>query len=185
MRRALRNLFTGQTQRDRVLFYAPIVVAVVLLALFAQNREVFASSWRHPLAMLADRSPGARDPGALYSIKPQRLKPAMTEPRERVLGITRERPEIVLPDMLPAAEPLDLAMGPLTVDTPGLGPLTEPITAPKGPPEFTRGTPPTVQLAMLSPVPEPATWLFNILGLFAVGGALRYRNRKTRMPLRG
>lgn len=195
MRLALRNLFTGLTQRDRALFYAPIVVALVLLLLFAQNREVFASSWRHPLAMLADRSPGARDPGALYSIKPQRLKPVATAPQERVLGITRQRPEIILPDLLPAEEPLNLAMqNPLTIDTPGLGPLTEPFTTPKGPPEIARTTPPTVRLATVSPVPEPTTWLLNILGLAAVGGAMRYRNRRTRdgrardgspLPLRG
>jgi hypothetical protein len=195
MRISFRKSAISRTQRDRVLFIAPIIVAVILLFLFAQNKAVFASAWRSPLAVLADRSPGSRTAGALYNIKPDHLAkatrlspPLAVPPAERVLAVTRERvPPFA--GLLPAgATPLNLmdegapalaGLEPMDLGIPGVAPFSAPPPgSPPGPgcciPQLDEEpTPP-------APVPEPTTWAMNIFGLFLIGGALRYRNRKLR-----
>jgi hypothetical protein len=178
MRIWLRNIFTNRATRDRVLFAAPIALALVILFLFVENREVLASSWRDPMTMLSDRSPGQRDAGALYNIKRLRLSPMVSRPEERVLGVARQRPE--LPEILPTeAPPLDLIMadeplmiGPQLIDAQVPGIVM--------PPDLPRdNTPPgCCGGKLIASVPEPATWLMNIVGLFAIGAALRRRNRR-------
>jgi hypothetical protein len=180
MRIAFRNVMTAQTTRDRVLFCAPIAVALILLFLFVENRGVLASSWRDPMAMLNDRSPGERDAGALYNIKHERLQALAKRPEERVLGAARQRPE--LPGVLPAeAGPLDLVMAddPVPVGTEVMDANLPGIQIPPDVPLASTSRGCCIgTFATLAGVPEPTTWLMNIIGLFAIGAALRRRNRK-------
>lgn len=119
MRILFRKSSITKAQRDRALFAAPIIVALILLSLFTQNKAVLASSWRSPMAMLAGRSPGGRGAGALYNTKPgyemkaASVRPGSPGPHERVLAAMRERPVLptVAEALAPAVTPLDLAMG--------------------------------------------------------------------------
>lgn len=193
MRIAFRKFSASKKQMDRVLFAAPILVALILLFLFTQNQAVLASAWRNPVEMLSARSPGGRGAGALYNIKPERLAPTARShsplavpPAERVLAATRERAAPPFAGVLPGdAMPLDLmepggafpaGFAPMDLGTPPLTSFSAPPEGPGGPgccvPQVTGDTPPP------SPVPEPTTWLMNIVGLFLVGSALRYRNRQ-------
>ena len=204
MRIEIRKLLKASSKRDRALFCTPIVVALLLLGFFVENGGVMASAWRDPLAVMSERSPGGRGAGALYSTKPlsERLGTALASgPTERVLGLPRVRPDlpgILPPDATPLAlgpEPAVLPVGVLPsglTDGPGLQPFPDvfppaptvggPIIVPPGlEPEIP--TTPTVPTAPPSPpppsvVPEPGTWLLNIIGVFAIGGAMRYRRRK-------
>lgn len=191
MRIGRRESLTSQVRRDRILFFTPIAVALVLLALFAENRAVFASAWRDPVAVMADRSPGARSPNALYNIKPEyvslgagHMTPSMpVVPQERVLAVTRERPPAIVPGV-PAEEvaPIDFVLDDTPLALGGLPPMA--FQAPSIPlvPLETRPSPGCcggVNVPGLT-VPEPATWAMNIIGLFVVGGVLRRRNRRAR-----
>jgi hypothetical protein len=119
MRIFFRKSSITKAQRDRALFAAPIIVALILLSLFTQNKAVLASSWRSPVTMLAGRSPGGRGAGALYNTKPgyemkaAYVRPGSPGPHERVLAAMRQRPMLptVADALAPAATPLDLAMG--------------------------------------------------------------------------
>lgn len=196
MRIAFRKSSVSKKQMDRVLFAAPILAALVLLFLFTQNQAVLASAWRNPLEVLSARSPGGRGAGALYNIKPERLASTTRRtpglavpPAERVLAATRERVPPPFAGVLPGdAMPLDLmnpgeafpaGFEPMDIGAP---PLASFGPSPEGPgglgccvPPVTGDTPPP------SPVPEPTTWLMNIVGLFLVGSAMRYRNRQLRV----
>jgi hypothetical protein len=222
-------------QYNRALFFAPIGLALLLIFLFTQNVEVLASVWRDPLSVLAARSPGQRDAGALYNIKHKRrglahAGPTGIAPHERVLAATRMRPEPfppgALPDDLPLADLLsDQPVGmigpdalPATGSTGGFGPsggapfggvplfsagspagptstseilLTDIPTGdtptgdtpPGGNPPGGNppgGNPPDVTAA----VPEPSTWLMNIVGLFAIAGVMRRNKRRQIGPVR-
>jgi hypothetical protein len=144
-------------QYGRTLFVAPTVVALSLILLFGHNVEVLASAWRDPLSILAARSPGQRDAGALYNIKQKRLSladlapetigPTGIVPHERVLAASRMRPDPVLAPFLPGDdalpgwfdEPIDIAeTGPLpTIASLGApGPLSS-IRPVGGAPLFT------------------------------------------------
>lgn len=178
--RAFRKLSALGGQWERVLFLAPIAMALAALFLFTQNKELFAASWRSPVAVMTDRSPGLRDAGALYNTKPQRIRPVMAEPVERVLPGVRER---LLPVDAPGETPLALTLpSPAIVVPEGPAPL---LSFGEAPPQAFTALPPSTSsccgtTTTTTAVPEPSTWLMNILGLFAVGGAMRYRNRKLR-----
>lgn len=74
------------------------------------------------------------------------------------------------PDPSPTPTPDPTPTPTETASPPGVDP-TPPVVVP---------TPP-----ITSAVPEPATWAMNILGLFAIGGVLRRRNRKLGASRRG
>ena len=151
-----------------------------------------------PLSLFAERSPGERGGGALLSTKPG-------GPHERVLSEVRDRdPPAGDPDPNFAVAPEDLAA--LTGGAPGAGgapgdpagdPLGDRFFAPSGPgggPAFLpasfgpppNGPPPNGPIPpVIDPiipgagaVPEPATWAMLILGFFAVGAAMRRRERR-------
>jgi hypothetical protein len=156
-------------RRDFVYFMAPLIASTAFAMVIAPNTDLLAAAFRDPRSMLDDRSPGDRDIGALYDTKPQLEK---FFPKERVLPMTRERRLFDLPPEEPEAEIADFGI-------------------PTGAPQavgFLAPPPPPPQLGQLAPVvgapslpgavPEPETWLMNILGLFAVAGAMRYRRRK-------
>jgi hypothetical protein len=195
MRISFRKSLITQTQRDRALFVAPIVIALILLFLFNQNKAVFASAWRSPMAVLAERSPGNRMAGALYNIKPVHevkaayFKPILGVPQERVLAASRVR-EPAFAEYLPAeATPLNLVtdseplgeglISPLGLDLPPIVPFAR-VPPPRFPPSCCA---PQLALAppgISGPVPEPTTWMMNIVGLALVGGVMRGLNRKNR-----
>jgi hypothetical protein len=160
--------------------------------LAAQGGAMLREVLRDPLAILFDRSPGERQGGALAQSK-QHLA---TGPTERVLSPVLERPATPIPinlDNLPtrAQEVIDPASrtnpgapgggipappggggigggvggGGGIGDGGGGGGGGPPGPNPPGPP-----TPPVV-----TPVPEPATWLMMIAGVALLGLQLRRR----------
>ena len=161
-------------RRDYALFLAPIGFAIMASAAVTQNTDVLAAAWRDPAAMLEDRSPGYRDPGALYSTKPDYVLTQIL-PAERVLPMVRERPAPEEPPLIK-----DLVFEP---DVMAFAPMPGEWLPPPPPPPQLAGLVPipvTVGPGINSPVPEPATWLSMIAGLFAVAGAMRRRGRQVR-----
>jgi uncharacterized membrane protein YgcG len=149
--------------------------------LAAQGGAVLREMLRDPLAILSDRSPGERQGGALAQSK-QHLA---TGPTERVLSPVLERPATPIPvnlDNLPARAQEVIDPGSRT--NPGVpgggngggsggggggggsGGGGPPGPNPPGPP-----TPPVV-----TPVPEPTTWLMMIAGVALLGLQLRRRS---------
>jgi hypothetical protein len=151
-----------------------------------------------PLSLFAERSPGERGGGALLSTKP---------PHERVLSEVRDRdPSAGDPPADPgfAVTPEDLAALPGGAPgaagapgDPGGDPLGNNFFAPPfpggpgGPPFLPAAfggppggpppsgpIPPVIDPPGAGAVPEPATWAMLILGFFAVGAAIRRRERR-------
>ncbi|MFT3976405.1 MAG: PEP-CTERM sorting domain-containing protein [Sphingomonas bacterium] len=142
------------------------------------------------LAMFSGRSPGARDPGAL----------TQTKVRERVAANVRSRPPGAAgaPGAgVPEERVLtSLRERPLTTGEPGAGFDNLPFSAVDGPlvsatnPSPLGGTPPgslvapplavppTTTTPPVAAVPEPATWMMMMIGLFGLGSALRRRERR-------
>lgn len=193
-------------RRKRALMLTPLIVGALVLtvghgreAISRASREKVIAVLRDPLSLFADRSPGARRPGALFASK------AKVVPHERVLSTARDRPQSA--DMPPAADSPILsaappvfesgpgspppgippAFGPPFSDMPFLYPGPPPGGVPPGgappvgiPPSGTPpgGTPPGETPPSPPPepppipVPEPATWTMVILGLLAAGAAM-------------
>lgn len=244
MRNPFRKIYNSRRRRTLVYFLTPSGVALMLLTLLAQNPQLLAAPWndpaklrgdsasaldsadRDPHDVLAERSPGARDPNALYSIKPEHVVALKDLPKllphERVLSAVRERPAPGLPPALPtdAAAPV-FSTEPLAFDAPDLGmpdlpavtnartapglfggapaPGISSLAVPPGSPlpivstellppvdatDLPPSSPPTDEAQVPSAVPEPSTWLMNIVGFFAIAGVLRRRGRTVRSPER-
>lgn len=193
-----------------MLALAPVGLALIPLLLLAQNPGALAAAWRDsgnllsrnatalaspfrdPADVLAERSPGTRDPNALYSIKPDRIAPladlASVLPHERVLSVVRDRPGT---DPFPSAASL-FPDDPLAFGTPDLTSLAPsgafPGTGGGGggspgsggsggfvPGRSTDTIVPPAVVDVPSAVPEPSTWLMNIVGFFAIAAVLRRR----------
>lgn len=171
-----------------------LLAGAAMLAIGENNRALIAEVLRDPLSILAQRSPGERDPGALLQTKKPhtrvaaagRPRAAPPAPTERVLSAVRTRP----PPMLGIDT---LALGPIipVIDAP-VFPVPPPLTGrilPAGVPiafvnpppsiccggEVPPGPPVTPPVVPPAPIPEPQTWLTMILGFFAMGWALRRR----------
>ncbi|MCB2059211.1 MAG: hypothetical protein R3E09_18375 [Novosphingobium sp.] len=145
----------------------------LLLAFFIFMRgdgrsTVFAELPRDPLSLLAERSPGQRPAGALFNVKPPKVTFRQEEPivPAPVYG----------PDILPKITQELLSEPPIGPDTPEL-PYTPTICC-----ELTVNEPPltpplTPILPFLPPpvrpLPEPETWITMLLGIFAIGSAMR------------
>ena len=83
--------------------------------IFAALKEHVVTALRDPIAILADRSPGRRGPGALHLTK------SGAAPHERVLSQVRERPVVI--DLPPAAvAPLFADNAPAVASPPGVPP---------------------------------------------------------------
>ncbi|HXS07044.1 MAG TPA: PEPxxWA-CTERM sorting domain-containing protein [Rhizomicrobium sp.] len=149
-----------------------------------------------PLSLFAERSPGERGGGALLSTKPG-------GPHERVLSEVRDRdppagdpPELAItPEDLaalpggapgaggapgdPAGDPLGNNFFAPSIPSGGGGPPFLPASfgAPPGGPPPNGPIPPVIDPPGAGAVPEPATWAMLLLGFFAVGVALRRRER--------
>lgn len=184
----------------------PTVLALFLLdshsidSLARSGNALLAASV-DPAGLLGQRSPGMRMDAVLRS------KPAVAvAPQERVLADMRSRPDMLAPAAVPGL--IESALNPDAVPggpgVPGVGsgPITSSIPAPPGignvpflivPPLGAGGgsgggsggggggglpfDPPPV----VSPVPEPSTWMFMIFGIGIAGVALR-RKRQDRRP---
>ena len=80
-------------RRKRALLLTPLVIGALVLAvgpgreaISRVSREKIIAALKDPLSLFADRSPGARRPGALLASK-------KGGPRERVLSTVRDRPQ--------------------------------------------------------------------------------------------
>jgi hypothetical protein len=179
------------------------VVASLGLAVFfgffstPQDRVAVAAALRDPLSVLGDRSPGARLGGALFQTKQRRAAGQRTRPiapgvvpHERVLAMTRSRPVPsagplgdAVPDLALLGRPEPMFVGPGVPVTGGAPQFDVPgfsfgdgpgfAIVPDGPQPSQPGSPPPNGPG--SAVPEIATWLMMILGIGAVGRALRRR----------
>jgi hypothetical protein len=171
-RTSLGRYRKSRFRRDYAMFLAPLGLAILASAAVTQNTDVLAAAWRDPAAMLEDRSPGYRDPGALYSTKPDYVLTQL-RPAERVLPMVRER---FAPEELPMIDDFAPDEPPLMA----FAPMPGEWIAPPPPPQFAGLTPisSTIRPGVSNPVPEPSTWVIMIVGLFAVAGAMRRRNRQ-------
>ncbi|VWX52938.1 PEPxxWA-CTERM sorting domain-containing protein [Novosphingobium sp. 9U] len=169
-----------------------LVTSAAYFGLFAraEDRAAVAATLRNPLSVFSARSPGARVGGALLQTK-QRLaasrragapRPGVVLPRERVLSNVRTRPNA--PALALAEPPLDarlLGSPSSAFDLPRVGLPGQ--TPGFDVPSFgggdvapsTGGTQPEVPVAPGPAVPEPTTWAMMILGLGAIGWAMRSR----------
>lgn len=156
-----------------------------------------------PMALMASRSPGARDGAMLRNTKTARHREAV-HPHERVLTGAREReeewpgydgiamePPLYLRD-LPFEPGAPGGLVPLEFGGPSVGggggffpgfPIGTPIGGGGGGGGFlpgVPGTPGTPDTPVVTPVPEPATWMSMILGFGLVGASLRRSARRSR-----
>jgi hypothetical protein len=185
----------------RARLISPVVaglLAALIMTPFAigeGGRAAVAAAVKDPVSLLAQRSPGERAPGAMYSTKPARVASARTSPapRERVLPIERVRepaaplaevPETGLPVIDAPIQVAEAMAGPpgavpfiappfgpgMVIPGPGPGPNPGPGPDP-GPGPGPDPEPP------LPPIPEPATWAMLLMGFFSIGAALRWRER--------
>lgn len=200
---AIKRLLAKLTPLQRRLGGFALLLAAgtaAYLGLFAraEDRAAVAATLRNPLSVFSARSPGARVGGALLQTK-RRLaanrrvagapRPAGVLPQERVLSNVRTRP--AAPVLALAQPPFDAGLlgSPTTAfDVPGIG---LPGQAPGfDVPSFGGGdvspnpaaTQPEGPVPPGPAVPEPATWAMMILGLGAIGQALR--NRPALGPIR-
>lgn len=183
----------------RALLLAFLLTGSFIASIGEENRAAFAEVLLDPLSLLAQRSPGERGAGALLRSKPDNVNLAALTgpfgPTERVLSAVRTRPPIefgpdsaLLGPIVPEIAQPDFAVPEaLPITTPGVGvpglPFIGPGPSLAGAPPAP-GDGPTVppedetpeQPILPNPaIPEPATWLTMILGMLAVGGALRRR----------
>ncbi|UUR06950.1 PEPxxWA-CTERM sorting domain-containing protein [Sphingomonas glaciei] len=159
------------------------------------------------MAMLDARSPGEREKGELAQTKIK--KRLASVPRERALGKTfPPKPSPVeqlanvvvpVPPPVPTVPPIAPLIPPTASDI--INPATFIASAPPfgggpsiiggggggigggGSPPPSSGTPPTSEVppggTVVSPVPEPGTWLTMLLGFGMIGSAMG-RRRRTR-----
>lgn len=162
--------------------------------LAAQGGALLQGMLRDPLAILSDRSPGPRGSGALIQSKPHHaLAQAPFQPSERVLSEVRDRPanpiaanldnlperamELVSPGSpagsIPPGSLLPIPAPPGTGLPGSSGGILPPPTGGGGGGTVPPGPPPPPPI--VTPVPEPATWLMMIAGVALIGLQLRRR----------
>lgn len=160
--------------------------------LAAQGGALLQEMLRDPLAILSDRSPGERGLGALVQSKPHQA--GAGGPSERVLSPVLDRPANPIPvnlDNLPARalEVVDpgtsgipgapgnsIAAPPLPIPgLPGSSGGAIPPNAGNGGGISPPGPPPAPPPQVITPVPEPATWVMMIVGVALIGQQLRRR----------
>lgn len=104
---------------------------------------------------------GGEPPSGTPTPSPPGVPPAVTPPVAPPTGTPTGSPPGVPPVVTPPVAP---PTGTPTPSPPGGPPgVTPPVVPPSGP---------------IPPIPEPGTWMLLILGIFAVGTALRRRSRR-------
>jgi hypothetical protein len=171
--------------------------------LAAQGAAALGEALQEPLAILADRAPGARGLGALLQSKTA----YGSGPSERVLSPVLDRPASPIPAdlanlpnrVMDVIEPGSAPAGALPA-TPGSGGIPLPIPPlpggsggaippgtgtppgtgdPSGPQPPAPPVPPPPSPPVVSDVPEPSTWLMMIVGVGLIGLQLRRRRAST------
>ncbi len=153
-------------------------------ALPGPHERVLAATHTRPVLPVADALSPDVSPTDLIMGPPTVGRPGFTN-----LGV----PSVTQPSgFVPAAfsPPSDCcASGVAPIPDPSPTPTPDPTPTPTetASPPVVDPTPPVVVPTppIISAVPEPATWAMNILGLFAIGGLLRRRNRKLGASRRG
>jgi hypothetical protein len=157
------------------------------------------------VAMLAERSPGARPEGALVSLKHKRQVVLHERALPKIRGPyapptayeALASPPLGPPIAPPPQAPLysmvaggPTAIPPINGAAPGGPPVLSDIPSPGGggggvfsPPIVTTVTP-EVPITPAAPVPEPASWAMMLLGFALIGGALRRRRAAGLLPAR-
>ncbi|MES2493420.1 MAG: PEP-CTERM sorting domain-containing protein [Pseudomonadota bacterium] len=158
-----------------------------ILSGLGHGASALYAALRNPSALIAGRSPGSRGSDLIQS-KPVK-KVADAGPTERVLPEIRQRPAAgaipvisidapALAGLAPGAFPEPFGPGGLSaLSGGGTGPGfvgSVPTLADGG--GGGGGVPPVAPPT--SPVPEPATWMLMILGIFGVGVGLRRNQRQ-------
>lgn len=173
---------------NRALF--PGIIGGAVQSGASQARDGF----NNVAALIAGRSPGEREAGALAMLKPAR-KP---EIHERALPKVRFPAKPLLPESLlvsPAIVPVEaaaLAPPPLyhLLSVPQVqtlvGPPADLVTSPPGAPLIVPAvvTPstPSVPSTPVSAAPEPSSWMMLLIGFAAIGIAMRRRRVQSNAP---
>ena len=165
-------------KKKSALVLAPVAAASVLFLLMGEEQSF--AVLRDPLKVWTERSPGERDAGALFSIKPERKQ----LPMQRVLPAVREHPALAPEDEteeLPSGLSFDTE--PVLPDAPTLVPdqvhFDENLITP---PRLVINDPPVIyRRYFVTPggIPEPSTWFMMIMGVFGIGAAMRRKNRRS------
>jgi hypothetical protein len=164
--------------------------------LASQGGAALREALRDPASIFSGRSPGERAPGALTQSKP-RMQP--WQPTERVLSPVLDRPGTAgppAPGAVPEQVAAALAPGGLpAAGGPGAGIVPLPLPGVPGssggiiPPSggggssgggssgggSSGGVNPPPPPPVVTPVPEPATWIMMITGIGLIGLQLRRR----------
>jgi len=155
-----------------------------------------------PASILADRSPGDRDPGALFQTKPVANMAIPEEPNA-------PQANLLEPSPLPAIEDVPRAFSAIAPPPPdeipqvaGAVPVAQPVSIPVGsassaspivpfqqvplpffgPPVIQQVGPAPpgtdVPIGSIPAAPEPASWMTMLIGFFGLGSMLRRYRRK-------
>ena len=186
-------------KRGHAILSAPVLAVLIALPISESSLAGVADALRDPASIFGQRSPGGRGSGAMFQTKPDRAASGTREespgPSERVLSNVRERvppaggggpgeavsPSIAVPletpgfvNSVPGGAPSGGS------SSGGVGPIPG-VSGPElplpGGGSFLLPVPPSNSLPIISAVPEPETWQTMILGVFAIGLALRRRGR--------
>ncbi len=187
-------------KRGHAILSAPVLAVLIALPISESSLAGVADALRDPASIFGQRSPGGRGPGAMFQTKPDRAASAAREeppgPSERVLSNVRERVPPAASAGPGASAPSGIAV---PLETPGFvaavpggaglggapsGGFGPELPLPGGG-SFLVPVPPGNGLPIISAVPEPETWQTMILGVFAIGLALRRRGRARHAQLSG
>jgi hypothetical protein len=153
------------------------------------------------LAMMHDRSPGARAPGAKSNKHKQvalaQATPAKRQSRVLPTAVPAATPAAAAPPLAGAAAPIPAAIAPLAAVPAAVIPAAASSSGFFIPPLIIPGgggggiiltpssNPPPVNPPPVPGVPEPSTWAMMIMGFLFVGGLLRRRkDQESRVPSR-
>ncbi len=180
-------------------FGAAPALLMLLVTVESSNkaRSAIRDALRDPYAMLNGRSPGGRDPGALFQTKLaySHTRPAGTKPHQRVLPTERVRPPLGgggAPGFgdTPLGIPVS-TLGPLGGSLPNFGSGGNPSLIGDTAPPFVGGgatpatsTAPVPATSPAAAVPEPDTWGLLLLGVGAIGFGSRRRRAARRRTKR-
>ena len=200
-------------KRGHAILSVPVLAVLIALPISESSLAGVADALRDPASIFGQRSPGGRGAGAMFQTKPDRAASAAREvspgPSERVLSNVHERvppaagggPGVSAPSAaiaVPLETPGFVAAGPGGAGLGGApsggsssggvgaipGGFGPELPLPGGG-SFLVPVPPGNRLPIISAVPEPETWQTMILGVFAIGLALRRRGRARHAQLSG
>lgn len=192
----------GKHKRVKAAAAGGLIVFGSLALSFGDLATTFiAQAMQDPQSVMGQRSPGAREAGALLSTKPAYAGNPGTgrgvTPSQRVLSGARTTPTTLIPGLgTPTSDELATLGNPGPAGfgsggLPGSGSQFFPGSGPGigggggggggGSIGSPGGTTPPANPPVVVPVPEPATWLMMIVGFGMIGAMLRKRRRAAGM----